>query len=64
MPFHDFHIEEENPNSHHCSLWGSCLVESDGDDEFEFYYYGLTNTTNSSNHTVTYLKLQGFLVTS
>ena len=38
MPFHDFHMEEENPNSHHCSLWGSCLVESDGDDEFEFYY--------------------------
>jgi hypothetical protein len=57
MPFSDFHRNSELANSHHSSLWGSALVVSDGDDYFEFYYWGLTDT---GNHTVTYKKIQGF----
>ena len=59
MPFSDVHRNSELPNPHHASLWGSAIVESDGDDYFEFYFYGLTDT---GNNTVTYKKIQGFKI--
>ena len=59
MPFSDKHRNSELPNSHHASLWGSAIVESDGDDYFEFYFWGLTNT---GTHSVTYKKIQGFKI--
>jgi len=59
MPFSDFHRNSELLNSHHSSLWGANIVESDGDDEFEFYGYFRTDT---GNNTVTYLKVQGFKI--
>jgi len=59
MPFSDFHRNSELLNSHHSSLWGANIVESDGDDEFEIYGYFRTDT---GNNTVTYLKIQGFKI--
>jgi len=59
MPFSDFHRNSDLPNSHHASLWGANIVESDGDDEFEIYGYFRTDT---GNNTVTYLKIQGFKI--
>ncbi|WP_435149981.1 hypothetical protein ACIJYB_03985 [Candidatus Pelagibacter bacterium nBUS_44] len=59
MPFSDRHKNAELPNSHHASLWGSAIVQSDGDDYFEFYFWGLTDT---GSNTVTYKKIQGFKI--
>ena len=59
MPFSDFHRNSELLNSHHSSLWGANIVESDGDDEFEIYGYFRTDT---GSNTVTYLKVQGFKI--
>ena len=59
MPFSDKHRNSELPNSHHASLWGSAIVESDGDDYFEFYFWGITDT---GNNFVTYKKIQGFKI--
>jgi len=60
MPFSDYHRNAELKNSHHSSLWGSIIVEANGTDYFEFYYYG---TTDTGNHTVTYKKIQGYKIT-
>ena len=59
MPFSDFHRNSELLNSHHSSLWGANIVESDGNDEFEIYGYFRTDT---GSNTVTYLKIQGFKI--
>ena len=59
MPFSDKHRNSELPNSHHASLWGSAIVESDGDDYFEFYFWGITDT---GNNFVTNKKIQGFKI--
>ena len=59
MPFSDVHRNSELANSHHSSLWGSAIVQSDGDDYFEFYFWGLTDT---GTHLVTYKKIQGFKI--
>ena len=59
MPFSDLHRNDDLPNSHHASLWGSAVVESDGDDYFEFYFWGITDT---GTHSVTYKKIQGFKI--